>query len=439
MVIFFGLPVFFAYSSVYHHSLLYYLSLFSVLIPFLLIPASLGTIITTLLINIFPARRTKDILLFLSVFLIVFLYLFLRFLQPERLVNPDAFATVIEYFDALKTPSSPFLPSVWATNSLLPFLKNFSGEVAFYQLLLWSTGAASVVMGEWVSFRFYTQGWSKSQEAGRIRVFRVSLFKKAINLITQPFSQQSRSLMTKDIMTFLRDSAQWSQLFLLFALVVVYLYNFSVLPLGKSPLPSFHLKGLISFINMGLAGFVLSAIAVRFIFPSISVEGPSFWIVKSSPLTISSLLWSKFTVGLFPLLILAEILIIFTNHLLRVSPFMMILSSLTIFFMTFGIVAMGVGIGAIYPRFHVENVAQIATGFGGLIYMLWAMIFIGVVVVLEAWPVYLIFMARLTGRTLSFHEWTGMATSFLAAGAVNIIAIVLPLKMGLKRLSSLEF
>ena len=39
--------------------------------------------------------------------------------------------------------------------------------------------------------------------------------------------------MVKDIKTFLRDSTQWSQLFLLLALIVVYLYNFKVLPAGS--------------------------------------------------------------------------------------------------------------------------------------------------------------------------------------------------------------
>ena len=67
--------------------------------------------------------------------------------------------------------------------------------------------------------------------------------------------------MVKDIKTFLRDSTQWSQLFLLIALIVVYLYNFKVLPLDRSPLPTATLKTVVSFANLALAGFVLSAVA----------------------------------------------------------------------------------------------------------------------------------------------------------------------------------
>ena len=72
---------------------------------------------------------------------------------------------------------------------------------------------------------------------------------------------------------------------------------------------------------------------------------------------------------------------------------MMALGIVTVFLMTFGITALGVGLGAVFPRFKHENVAQIPTGFGGIVYMLLTMLFIGMVIVLEAWPVYRIFTA----------------------------------------------
>ncbi|MDY6844458.1 MAG: hypothetical protein SVW57_10255, partial [Thermodesulfobacteriota bacterium] len=348
-------------------------------------------------------------------------------------------ANVVDYFATLKTPYSPFLPSFWATESLLPILQNFSGNVIFYQLLLWSSGVFTLVMGRWVASVFYMRGWTKSQESGKVKVSKNPLFAKVIQYATVMCQKQTRAFIAKDIMTFFRDSTQWSQLLLLLALIVVYLYNFSVLPLDRSPLPTFYLQNLISFLNMGLAGFVLSAIAVRFVFPLVSIEGRSFWILKSSPLTLDSLLWSKFIVGLLPLLVLAELLIVLSNYLLRVSSFMMYLSSITVFFMTFGITAMGIGIGAIYPRFNAENVSQVSTGFGGLFYMLCSMIFIGLIVILEAWPVYLIFMAKLTGGNLSYNEWTFVVVSFCFVGILNIIAFVFPMKLGLKNLSVLEF
>ena len=41
---------------------------------------------------------------------------------------------------------------------------------------------------------------------------------------------------------------------------------------------------MVVFLNQGLSGFVLSAIAARFIFPSVSLEGRQLWLLRSSPL-----------------------------------------------------------------------------------------------------------------------------------------------------------
>jgi ABC-2 type transport system permease protein len=438
MILLFGLPVFIAYGFVYSASFTYYLWLMVVIIPFLIIPAGLGIILTMVLVNVFPAKRTKDIFLLLSIILIIILYLLFRFLRPERLVNPETFPAVAAYLTALNTPSSPFSPSHWATEAILPLLQNYPGSPIFFFLLLLSTGLALIVIGNYLSSYLYYDGWSKSQEAKKSIVSKTTLIDRLVTLFARHFSPQTRALMIKDIKTFFRDTTQWSQLFLLAALVVIYLYNFSVLPLDKSPLPTFYLQNLISFLNMGLAGFVLSAVAVRFAFTAVSLEGPSFWIIGTSPITIRGFLWSKFLTNLLPLVVLAEILIILSNYLLKVSNFMMLLSSITVFFMTFGIIGMAIGIGASYPRFKVENVAKMATSFGGAVYMICSMIFIGLIVILEAWPVYTIFMSQITHHPLRLSQWTVIWLSFFAVGVINILAIFLPMKIGVMKLSEME-
>jgi len=438
MVLLFGLPVFLAYGIVYRASILYYLQLMGVLLPFLIIPAALGIGFTMALVNAFPARRMKDIFLLLSLVLMVSLYFLFRFLQPEKLVDPESFNSLVEYFARMGTPSSSLLPSQWATEALLPFLQKKEGESLFYLGLLASNGAVALIFGHWLFRRLYYEGWNKSQEGRSARISQSWLLERAISLLGRPFSLPYRALLAKDIKTFLRDRTQWSQLFLLVALVVVYLYNFSVLPLKKSPLGSFYLQNLLSFLNLGLAGFVLSAVGARFVFPAISLERSSFWIIRSSPLQLRGFLWGKFLISLLPLLILAEALIILTNLFLHVTPFMMGLSVTTIFLMTFGITGLGVGLGAIYPRFRVENVSQIATGFGGIIYMIYCLLFVGSIVILEAWPVYLLFMAKLGYRAISPGQWAGMGLSFAGVLLINALAVLVPMRVGYAKLSEHE-
>ena len=438
MTLIYGLPVFIAYGMVFKASLAYYLGLVLTIVPFLIIPAGIGIIVTMLLVNAFPARRAKDILVLLGLLFFVVMYILFRMLQPEKLVDPDTFPTLVQYLTAMRAPVSPLLPSYWATETLSPLLRTVKGETLFYLLMLWSTAAASIVIGEWVCGRIYYTGWSRSQEGKKSPISRSRAADAFFRMLSLPFKGKMRAIVLKDVKLFFRDTSQWSQLFLLFALIVVYIYSFKLLPLERAAMPSFYLQNLLSFLNLGMVGFVTSAVAVRFVFPAVSLEGASFWIIRAAPISIRDFLWGKFWSSLLPLLILAEVLIVLSNKLLKVTPFMMNLGIVTVFMMTFGITSLGVGLGAVFPKFKHENVAQIPTGFGGIVYMLMTMLFIGVVIVLEAWPVYRIFTTQTFGGHISLPGWAIIATSFIMVVVVNILALFLPMKIGLNRLNRRE-
>jgi ABC-2 type transport system permease protein len=390
------------------------------------------------LVSLFPAQRTRDIVILLSLFVVACLYLMFRFLRPERLADPEAFFNMMQYISALSAPDSPYVPTHWVTETLWAYLSGSSAKGHLFNgLLLWSTAVALIFVNVWVAGAVYFVGFSKSQEAKRRRSGR-RVLDLVTGLVRRPLSKDVASIMDKDIRTFFRDNTQWSQLLLLGALVVVYLYNFSVLPLERSPMRLEFLQNEIAFLNMGLAGFVLSAISVRFIFPAVSSEGEAFWIARSSPVSMCRFLWSKYALYIVPLLILGEVLIIFTNRLLHVSSFMMVLSSVTMFLAVFGIVALAVGLGAVYPNFKCQNIAQVATGFGGLMYMIYSAIFIALIIVLEAGPVYIIFTANLGGTSISPLQWVFIGSSFVATLVLIALTTYKPMKMGLEALYQYE-
>ena len=437
MVIIFGLPIMMAYAYVFRPGPGYYLTIIHMGVSLIIIAAGIGILLTMVMVSIFPAQRTRDIIMLFMILLLVVLYLMFRLMRPERLADPEAFFSVMQYVTALKAPDSAYLPTHWVTESLWAYLGD-SGKDHFFEVLLtWSSAIALVVINIWVAGRIYFTGFSKSQEAKKRRGGRkiLDLF---MNLLKRPMRRDLASIMDKDTRNFFRDNTQWSQMLLLGALVVVYLYNFSVLPLERSPLRLEFLQNQIAFLNLGLAGFVLSAVSVRFIFPAVSSEGRAFWIVRTSPLTMKRLLWGKFVFYLIPMLILGETLIIFTNYLLHVTPFMMVLSSITMFLVVFGIVALGIGFGALYPRFNYENIAQVATGFGGLMYMIFCALFMALVIILEAGPVYFIFWANLKGVPITGLQWLLIIPSFLMVLLISAFVVYKPMKVGVKALIQYE-
>jgi ABC-2 type transport system permease protein len=253
-----------------------------------------------------------------------------------------------------------------------------------------------------------------------------------------PFPTVLKALMVKDIKTFLRDSTQWSQFFLLIALIVVYLYNFKVLPLDRSPLPTAALKTVVSFANLALAGFVLSAVAVRFAFPAVSLEGKAFWVLQTAPISLRTLLWSKLWLNLIPLLILGELLVFLSNLLLQVPLWMMMLCLATVFLMTCGITAISVGVGALYPKFAFDHAVEIPTSFGGAICMIFCIAFVGVAVMIEAWPIYLLAMREMNpGRSIVPAFWV-LAPSLVGVIVLTLGAVAASIRLGLKNLEQLK-
>jgi ABC-2 type transport system permease protein len=439
MLIAFGLPIFMAYAYVYRPGPGFYFSLLHLNLALAFIAGGIGILVTMVLVYVFPAQRTRDLIVLLSVLMLAAIFFLLRFMKPERLVNPESFFTVMQYVGALKAPQSPYLPTKWITDVLWDSLAVSGANFHIFEMMLtWTTAGAITVINIWVARMVYFDGFSKSQEAKKRRPGGKTILDLLVKCATLPFGRVLAAIITKDVRTFFRDNTQWSQMLLLGALVAIYVYNFSVLPLDKSPIRLDFLQNELAFLNMGLAGFVLSAVSARFVFTAISAEGEAFWILRSSPLSLKHYLWGKFLFFLLPLLILGETLIILTNYFLEVSPFMMMLSTSTMFLMVFGIVALGIGFGAFYPNFRHDNITQVSTGFGGLLYMIMSALYIGVVVVLEAGPVYILFMADTRGKVISVFQWFYIVLSFLAVLAINFAVVLTPMKKGLKALSKYE-
>ena len=437
MVLFFSLPVFAAYGAVFGGGWTLYLWVALSLPLFLLIPAALSILITHILVYCLPARRIRDILFFIGLFAFILMYFLFRMAQPERLVHPESFGNFMQFLRAMETPSSPYLPSSWLAEILAGSLFGRSSEQTFFFALLASYALFLPLAASWTCGRIYLDGWSKAQESRQGRG-KIRWLDNVLERVAGFFPAATGAIMIKDIKTFLRDSTQWSQLFLLVALVVVYLYNFKVLPLDRSPMPAGILRTLVSFANLALAGFVLSAVAVRFAFPAISLEGKAFWILQSSPVSLRALLWSKFWLISAPLLALGELLIFSSNLLLHVPSWMMMLSLGTVALMTFGIAAIGVGFGALYPNFNFENAAEIPTSFGGAVSMIVSVGFIALIVAIEAWPIYHIATASLRRTAVTDPSLWLIAPSLAAVAALTVAVVALSLNAGMRRLERLK-
>ncbi len=434
MVALMAVPIFSAYGVIYDGGWLFGFYSMVVLLPMLVLPAVVGSAITLILVNVFPARRTRDLLSVIAIGAAGGVVLLFRIVRPEQLARPEGFQNLLDFITVLRTPTSPLLPSEWATDALMGYLV---GPLDWIPLLmLWSTAAACVVLGALLHVALYPTGFTKAQE-GAERFIKGWVWRSILDPLFKPLSVAKREFVIKDLKLFFRDTTQWSQLILLGVLVVIYLFNIRALPLFTGERVPFFLVTVVSFLNLGLAGFVLSAIAARFVFPAISLEGRQMWLLRSSPLDLRALLWSKYWVGTVPLLVLALIITVFTNVILKATPFMMAVGVGTIVLLTLAISAMALGFGALYPQFETENAAQIPTSFGGLVFMMTTVALLAAVIVVEAIPVYGYLEAIYQGRPVRIDAT--MVAAFAGVVAICGVATVVPLKVGLKKMEGFEF
>ncbi len=434
MVALMAVPVFAAYGVVFRGGPLFVPYAILTVAPLLVLPAVAGSALTLTLVNVFPARRTRDLLSIVALGTVGGLILLFRLIRPERLASPEGFRNLLEFIAVLRTPTSPYLPSEWAAQAVMGYLR---GRVDVLPLaLLWSTAGAFVVLGASLHRRLFAPGFTKAQEAAE-RFVRGTLWRRTVGALLYFLPVAKREFVIKDVKLFFRDTTQWSQLILLAVLVVVYLFNIKTLPLHRGEAVGFFYITLVSFLNLGLAGFVLAAIAARFIFPAVSLEGRHMWLLRSSPLDLRAFLWSKYWVGTIPLLGLALLLTGVTNMLLEVRPFMMVLGLVAIVCLTFAIGALALSFGALFPQFETENAAQIPTSFGGLVYMM-ASVALLAVVIFGLWQgVFQYVRSIYLGQPVVVDAW--MIGWFAATAALCAVVTATALRAGLRRMERLEF
>jgi ABC-2 type transport system permease protein len=183
----------------------------------------------------------------------------------------------------------------------------------------------------------------------------------------------------------------------------------------------------------------MATVAVRFVFPAVSAEGPAFWIIRTSPISMHDFLWSKFWTAVLPVLLFTEALTIAANQLLGVDPFLKLVSPATILFLTLALVGLASGLGARYPRFNVDA-TQAAGSYGGVMFMIAAVALIIVTIVLVGWPSSMYLMS-LTGQfrfRLTPDRQAMIVASFSAAAAICLATWWWAMKSGVRALEAMR-
>ena len=427
MMIIFSLPIFATYGIVFQTPATYWFLMVPTLLSITLTATCFSTLLTIVLVKFFPARHTKDIILYLSLCFGVLIIFLIRLLQPEDMVYYDKYGYLVDSLSKISKPVAPYLPASWASNFLSLYLLDLEIDWLIFGLLL-LTPIVLYFLGEWCMQIWFFSGYSKSQESfgGTHRFGRKKIYKPGI----------WKWVFKKESKVFSRDSVEWSQLFMIAALVVIYLYNFKLLPIEEVALSEQFITNLISFLNIGLAGFIMTSLSARFVFSSIGSEGGAFYHIKSSPISLRRFLLYKYLFYAIPFTILSLTLIIMSNKILHVEGPMWWISVSTNLFITWVVVGLALAFGSIYADFKAENKTVAMGSMGAILFLLFATAFQIIIIFIGANPVYRIVKRWLNNYAFNSSDLYLLILWIIISVVLSVGIVIFFFKKGIRNLEN---
>jgi ABC-2 type transport system permease protein len=362
-----AVPILYAYARIRQFAVHeYLLAGIFVLVPFLVIAVSIGTILAILAMTLSKRVSLKKLIVIGALSLGALVYAFIAFSRPTELQIPfnEDFRGMNLFINNFHMNSYPFTPNFWLVQALSSLHLHKFGEFFLYSSALVTTAVFFYGLACLLGVFLFFSAWLASiEERGGSRAARGASARKAI-LTIDPSGNQLRALLMKDALSFVRNPSQWAQLFLILALLAVYFLNLRLVP---SDIEIEKWRTIIAMMNFGFAGFVLATLAVRFIYPSISLEGNAFWVIGTSPVSLSILFREKFWSALITFFFVAEPVALLSGLFLHLSGFHLLMTIGGIFLMSVTLSCIAVGFGAAYPVFHEQDPSRIASSPGGIL------------------------------------------------------------------------
>ncbi len=435
MALIFGLPALLAFGISYNMGFGFYLSSFILAVPYFLIPTAASMLAVVFFVSIVPPHKTKELFFVICLLLIVLIMLLVRLVMPSasQFQSIDEIARLLSI---VTLPQAQWIPSQWMAMGIGELLEPTGKSTLWYGVLLYgvalSLGAFAFIMMRCCHFTAYSRsksGKATSRYFGAVGSRRLQSFSMRLSPIF-------RAVMSKEIKIFTRDMVQAVQLILLLGICLIYLYNFKILQ-SVQQLPH-ELKGwwqnVLVICNIGLGAFITTAVCTRFVFPSVSLEGQSFWILQVSPAPLGSILRAKFITWWVPVSCISSI-ILGSGALAIDAPFSVVLICvLTSWAICFGIVGLAIGMGASFANFTWEHTSQLATSFGSLVFMLSSTLLI----VCNLFPAGIfLYFQNIRFSSLGMHTslwWLGTLSAVVLLLYLNFLTAKISLSLGLRAL-----
>lgn len=382
--------VLFGYGSYFNLGLDFYLiTLFLQIIPFMLTAACLGVILLMTILKLAQKFGIRRIIIGISLIYLSLLVLFFDVSNPILLVTKvmEYYPDINRYFGFLDNSLATLLPNFWLSEALY-WISNGSYIKALpyiiFQIMLSLLFLTAAIM---LAKKWYYSTWITSQQINfsfkRKKEKSTSLLAFGKKSILKP---QFEVLVKKEFWLFFREPSQYLHMMVILVLIGIFVASISNLDIKLLNAYNTNLKTVIYLIVFLFNVFLIASLALRFVFPLVSLEGQTYWKIKSSPLNGTKLLMIKFFTFLTIVLIIGQLINYFSHFR---YPFILTLtSSINTFFVTITLVSLNFAMGSMFANFNEKSPIKLASSQGASLTFLFTVIYLVFLMVILFFPLH---------------------------------------------------
>lgn len=414
-----GFAVLAGYASYFNLPWQFYVSAtFLLFIPFMFLAAMLGVIMLMGLMKLVQVLGARLVVGTLLIGYIGSIYAFFKLTNPTKLVSQVMryYPNIDQYFGFLDPPLSRFLPNHWITESLYWTVSNPAdggSNATFYIILLLGACALISVLALFTARRWYYQSWLAFLSL-RVRHEEKPRRVTPFHLVHRsPLEPQTEVLLKKEFWQFFREPSQWIHLCVILVLIAIFVTSISQIEM----IPGLPVLQAVAFLVVFLFNtFLISSIALRFVYPLISIEGETFWKTRSAPISLNKIAAIKYGVALVLALLIGQMLNGFSQPL-TVSSTLFVVSGFNSAFVSLAMVTLSFGMGSLFATFKEKNPIRVASSQGASLTFLLSLMYMVFLVAVLFVPVSRYFELQTVGLRLPTSSFV------LATGIIGVLSL----------------
>ncbi len=343
-------------------------------VAFIPIPGAIGTLLAWAAARFFPRTAVKAVAVVGGAVVVGGVVWGIRAIQLGHFASE---AWLRSFLSRMSFVESAFLPNNWVATGIDHAVHGEQSEALLYL----GVTVANALFLSWIAVMVVSKGFERAYDratSGRASGRRAAAEPSGgmAGLVFCYLPRPLRLIAAKDLRTFFRDPLQWSQLVILFGLLVLYLTN---MPSLRIEFTTTGWTLMIPFLNLCALSLILATFTCRFVFPLVSLEGQQLWLMGVLPMPRGRILLAKLAFSMTVTVSVAVSAMTLGAFMLEQSGAWALVHLVVIISICFGLCGVSVGLGARLPMFNQTNAARIANGAGGTVNLLASVVLIAVV------------------------------------------------------------